>query len=115
MQRKSKYKSQHIFIFDYRNRFRRCNAQTLIFSMRNLGQCVWKSTFLTLVRILDEFAKCNCDRGPAGHGVASRFVSVSVYPLFDCKMRTLLVVPPLLGKKQKSRTSEKSRFKKNAK
>ena len=35
MQRKSKYKSQHIFIFDYRNRFRRCNAQTLIFSVWN--------------------------------------------------------------------------------
>ena len=80
MQRKSKYKSQHIFIIDYRNRFRRCNAQTLIFSMRNLGQCVWKSTFLTLVRILDEFAKCPCDRGPADDGVASRFVSVSVSP-----------------------------------
>ena len=35
MQRKSLYTGQHIFIFDYRNRFRRCNAQTLIFSMRN--------------------------------------------------------------------------------
>ena len=35
MQRESKYKSQHIFIFDYRNRFRRCNAQTLIFSVWN--------------------------------------------------------------------------------
>ena len=32
---KSIYKSQHIFIFDYRNRFRRCNAQTLIFSVWN--------------------------------------------------------------------------------
>ena len=79
MQRKSLYTGQHIFIFDYRNRFRRCNAQTLIFSMRNLGQCVWKSTFLTLVRILDEFANGFCDRGPAGPTVGSRFVSVSVY------------------------------------
>ena len=35
MQRKSKYKSQHIFIFDYRNRFRRCNAETLIFTVAN--------------------------------------------------------------------------------
>ena len=35
MQRKSLCTGQHIFIFDYRNRFRRCNAQTLIFSMRN--------------------------------------------------------------------------------
>ena len=82
MQRKSLHTGQHIFIFDYRNRFRRCNAQTLIFSMRNLGQCVWKSTFLTLVRILEEFADSNCDRGPAGTNVGSRFVSVSVYPLF---------------------------------
>ena len=85
MQRKSLYTGQHIFIFDYRNRFRRCNAQTLIFSMRNLGQCVWKSTFLTLVRILDEFAKGTCDRGPAGHGVGSRFVSVSVSPSLIAK------------------------------
>ena len=38
MQHKSIYKSQHIFIFDYRNRFRRCNAQTLIFSVRNFPQ-----------------------------------------------------------------------------
>ena len=79
MQRKSLYTGQHIFIFDYRNRFRRCNAQTLIFSMRKLGQCAWKITFLTLVRILDELAKCPCDRGPADDGVGSRFVSVSVY------------------------------------
>ena len=85
MQRKSLYTGQHIFIFDYRNRFRRCNAQTLTFSMRNLGQCVWKSTFLTLVRILDEFAKGDCDQGSAGHGVGSRFVSVSVSPSLIAK------------------------------
>ena len=35
MQRKSLYTGQHIFIFDYRNRFRRCNAQTLIFTVAN--------------------------------------------------------------------------------
>ena len=35
MQRKSIYTGQHIFIFDYRNRFRRCNAQTLIFTVAN--------------------------------------------------------------------------------
>ena len=33
MQRKSLYTGQHIFIFDCRNRFRRCNAQTLIFTV----------------------------------------------------------------------------------
>ena len=38
MQHKSIYKSQHIFIFDYRNRFRRCNAQTLIFTVANFPQ-----------------------------------------------------------------------------
>ena len=35
MQRKSLHTGQHIFIFDYRNRFRRCNAQTLIFTVAN--------------------------------------------------------------------------------
>ena len=83
MQRKRKYKSQHIFIFDYRNRFRRCNAQTLIFSMRNLGQCVWKSTFLTLVRILDEFSKSSCGSGPADRGDRCTLCVCFCVPLFD--------------------------------
>ena len=30
MQRARKYKSQHIYIFDYRNRFRRCNDRILL-------------------------------------------------------------------------------------
>ena len=40
-----------------------------------------------------------CDRRPAGDDVASRFVCVFLcIPLFDCKMRTLIVLRPLLGK-----------------
>ena len=81
MQRKSLYTGQHIFIFDYRNRFRRCNAQTFpceIFGIRKMYAWIW-----LLVRILDEFAKGPCDRGPVGRIVGSRFVSVSVTLLIE--------------------------------
>ena len=40
---------------------------------------------MTLVRILDEFAKGFCDRRPGGDDVASRFVCVSVLPSLIAK------------------------------
>ena len=64
MQRKSLYTGQHIFIFDYRNRFRRCNAQTLIFTVAN---------FRVDYEIDVKITKLQRERGAVpGRGCASR-------------------------------------------